>query len=252
MFSTSTFVAFFVSAAPFLVRAIVMPTIPAPGAVYNVNSPCPIAWDGDVNSTTDWKNMDIALMSGNNYEMEFITTVATSLDGTVSGTFSYPCPNVTPNSAIYFYQFVAPAVINGSWVGTGRFTIASTTGATTPPANATQPNGDDIPWGLGALVDPTTADGPPSFASSIFSVSSFVASNSSMSAVVASSATVNTTGSATAVLSSVITTPSPVLPSLSTSASPTSQSASGAVMTTFDIRVLGAAAVATLALSFVW
>jgi hypothetical protein len=74
MFSISTFVAFFVSAAPFLVRAIVVPTIPAPGAVYNEGSPCPIAWDGDVNSTTDWKNMDIALMSGNNYEMEFITS----------------------------------------------------------------------------------------------------------------------------------------------------------------------------------
>jgi len=249
MFSTNTFIALLAFAPYFLVRADVVPVAPAPGAVYNEGSPCPIAWTGDINSTTLWKNMAIQLMTGDNFNMVFITTVATGQDGTVSGTFSYPCPQVTPNSAIYFYQFLAPLALNETWVGTGRFAIASSTGVTTPPTNSTQPDGSLIPWGTGALVNPSDAVPPPSFASnSSMTLSSSIAANSSTASVVLSS----TTGIAGApIVTTARTTATPV-GSSSTSASPTGQSTSGA-MATFDIRVWGAAAAAaTLALSFVW
>jgi hypothetical protein len=74
MFSTKTLVALFVFATPLLVRASVTPTGPAPGDRFDEGSPCKIAWTGDKNSTTIWKNMAIELMSGNNTDMQFITS----------------------------------------------------------------------------------------------------------------------------------------------------------------------------------
>jgi len=247
MFSTNAFIALLAFVPYILVRADVIPVTPAPGAVYDEGSPCPIAWNGDTNSTTLWKNMAIQLMTGDNLNMVFITTVATGQDGTISGTFSYPCPQVTPNSAIYFYQFLAPLALNETWIGTGRFAIASSTGATTPPTNATQPDGSPIPWGTGALVNPSDSVPPPSFASnSSMTLSSSIAANSSTASVILSS-----TNAGAPIITSAGTTATPVVSS-STSASPTGQSTSGA-MATFDIRVWGAAAAAaTLALSFVW
>jgi len=249
MFSANTFIALLAFVPYFLVRAEVLPVTPAPGAVYNEGSPCPIAWTGDTNSTTLWKNMAILLMTGDNFNMVFITTVATGQDGTVSGTFSYTCPQVTPNSAIYFYQFVAPLAMNETWIGTGRFAIASSTGVTTPPTNLTQPDGSPIPWGTGALVNPSDAVAQPSFAniSTSMTLSSSIAANSSTASVLSST----TRNAGAPIITTAGTTATPVV-SLSTSASPTGQSTSGA-MATFDIRVWGvAAAAATLALSFVW
>lgn len=74
MFSTNTFVALLAFVAPLLVRADVDPTTPAPGAVYNEGSNCPVAWLGDSSSTTLWKDMAIELMAGSNFDMEFITS----------------------------------------------------------------------------------------------------------------------------------------------------------------------------------
>lgn len=105
--------------------------------------------------------MTIQLMTGDNYNMVHITTVATGRDGTADGTFDWICPEVIPNSAIYFYQFRSPHTPNYQW--TTRFTIASSTGQTTPPTNNTQPNGANIPWGTGALKDPSTAVPAPVF-----------------------------------------------------------------------------------------
>lgn len=74
MFSTKTFVALLVFVAPFLVRAVVTPTGPSPGAVYNEGSSCPITWKGDTDSNTIWKNMAIQLMSGSNLNMVPVTS----------------------------------------------------------------------------------------------------------------------------------------------------------------------------------
>jgi len=160
MFAAQSFAALLVIAASLLARADVTPTEPSPGDIFNAGSPCHATWLGDSNSTTIWKNMAIELMSGSNTDMIHITTVATGQDGTVDGIFTFTCPQVNPNSAIYFYQFSSPQTKVLTW--TTRFTIASSTGATTPPPNATQPgSGDAIPWGVGALVDPSQAVAAP-------------------------------------------------------------------------------------------
>ncbi|KAF8957128.1 hypothetical protein BDZ97DRAFT_1924862 [Flammula alnicola] len=163
MFAAHAFAALLALAAPLIARADVTPLTPAPGDTFNEGAPCLITWGGDSTSTTAWKNMAIELMSGDNLNMNHITTVATGQDGTVAGSFTYTCPAVTPNSAIYFYQFTAPQAKNTTW--TGRFIIASATGQSTPPANPTQPGSNAaIPWGIGALTDPSQAVAAPSFA----------------------------------------------------------------------------------------
>ena len=66
---------------------------------------------------------------------------------------------VTPNAPIYFYQFTSPASKTTYW--TTRFTIADANGHADAAANATQANGDPIPWGVGGLTDPSKATPPP-------------------------------------------------------------------------------------------
>ncbi|KAF9485563.1 hypothetical protein BDN70DRAFT_871230 [Pholiota conissans] len=163
MFAAYTFAALLALATPYAARADVTPSTPGPGDSFTAGQTCHITWQGDTVSTTVWKNMAIELMSGQNLDMNHITTVATGQDGTVDGTFDYPCPEVNPYSAIYFYQFSAPGTTTKMW--TTRFTIASPSGATTPPANPTQPGSNTpIPWGVGALVDPSKAVPAPAFA----------------------------------------------------------------------------------------
>ncbi|RDX54074.1 hypothetical protein OH76DRAFT_1341266 [Lentinus brumalis] len=144
-----------------LVRADPVPTAPGPGDVFKVGGQCTFTWD--VDTTGVWKEMNVELMSGSNLQMNHITTIA-KLDGTDASAAShtFDCPDVTPNSAIYFYQFSSPANVTATtW--TTRFTIAAADGSTTAPANADQPDGSPIPWGTGALVDPSTAVAAPSY-----------------------------------------------------------------------------------------
>lgn len=75
MFATNVVVALVTLFVPLLVRAEVGPTVPAPGDIYNPGSLCPIAWTGDPNSTTAWKNMTIQLMTGSNLDMQIITGI---------------------------------------------------------------------------------------------------------------------------------------------------------------------------------
>jgi hypothetical protein len=96
--------------------------------------------------------MTIKLRTGSNLDMKDIQVVATGQDGSVAGKFDWDCPDVTPQSAIYFYEFTAPGAAAEGAQWTTRFTIADATGATTPPENAAQPDGDAIPWGVGALA----------------------------------------------------------------------------------------------------
>jgi len=142
-----------------LVRATIVPSTPE---TADAGSECAVAWTGDTNSTTDWLNMAIEFMTGDNDDMVFLTTVATGLDGTVDGSCSWICPEVFPYSAIYFYQFISPwETTNKVW--TSRFAIASFSGTTTTPPNSTQPDGENISWGTGALVNEAVS-AAPSFA----------------------------------------------------------------------------------------
>lgn len=147
-------------AASAVVRAEVTPSEPGPGSSYTAGETCTVSWDGDRDSDTIWKDMSIQLMTGDNFNMIHLTTIASDLDGTISGRFNYPCPEVTPYSAIYFYQFTSPHTDVKTWAT--RFTITSPEGETVPPENENQPGTNDpIPWGVGALVDPSTATPPP-------------------------------------------------------------------------------------------
>ncbi|EUC54829.1 ser-thr-rich glycosyl-phosphatidyl-inositol-anchored membrane family protein [Rhizoctonia solani AG-3 Rhs1AP] len=140
------------------------PTEPSGSSVFNVGKECAIKWDAD--STGSWKKMSIQLMTGDNWNMIPITTIAQDIDATdaTKNTYTYTCPEVTPNSMIYFYQFSDPSdPKNLLW--TTRWTLASADGQTTTPTETTQPNGDKIPWGKGALVDPSTAVPPPAYLS---------------------------------------------------------------------------------------
>ena len=66
---------------------------------------------------------------------------------------------VSPNSAIYFYEFTSSSSTGKQW--TTRFTITDENGNSTPPAEPTQPNGDNIPWGTGTLATVNGGNSPP-------------------------------------------------------------------------------------------
>ncbi|KAJ7173648.1 hypothetical protein C8R46DRAFT_119190 [Mycena filopes] len=160
MFTSIVFTTVLASSA-LLVSAIVDPNEPGPGDVFNQGAKCNVGWAGDDSGTDAWKNMAIELMTGPNEKMIHITTVAQNQDGSVAGTFNYDCPEVTPNSPIYFYQFTAAGTANFTW--TGRFSIAAPDGTTTPAKETEQSNGQTVLWGTGALVDPSTAVAAPIF-----------------------------------------------------------------------------------------
>ncbi|KNZ52281.1 hypothetical protein VP01_362g23 [Puccinia sorghi] len=125
----------------------VTPTAPGPNQVFREGQQCTLSWALDTTNT--WKNFSVDLMSGSNYNMNVVTNVFKNMNGTKGRTsFSWTCPQVTPNSAIYFYQFNQAGQDPG-W--TTRFTIASPKGQTTPPEHATQTDGKPIPWGVGKL-----------------------------------------------------------------------------------------------------
>lgn len=235
MFAYASLAAFIASAA--FVRAEVVPTAPGPGDIFKEGGQCSFTWDADTSGV--WKTMNVQLMTGSNTGMVHITTVA-SLDGTDTSktTYSYDCPEVTPNSAIYFYQFSTPAApTNLTW--TTRFTIAAADGSTTSPANQNEPDGQNIPWGTGALVDPSTAVPAPSYltggstsassgssASAASATSASTATVESTTAVAGTTATQQTSSAAGASSTKIVT--APAAPSTSATASPSSSNSSAA------------------------
>jgi len=168
MFTSILFTAVLATSSALLSQAMVEPNAPGPNETFTEGQNCHIGWAGDTSSPTTWQNMAIELMTGSNEAMVHLTTVATGQDGTKDGTFDYTCPQVTPNSPIYFYQFTAPATHNVTWVT--RFTIAAADGSVTPATETEQSNGQTVPWGTGALADPSTAIPPPAFDTGLNSV----------------------------------------------------------------------------------
>ncbi|KAG8771191.1 hypothetical protein FRC12_003802 [Ceratobasidium sp. 428] len=160
--SSKVAVAAIVATVAGVVSAAPNPTEPSSTSVFNVGKDCTIKWD--VDSTGTWKQMNIQLMTGDNWNMIPVTTVAQNIDATdaTKNTFSYTCPEVTPTSAIYFYQFSSPANAT-DLLWTTRWTMAGPNGETTPPTETTQPDGQKIAWGKGALVDPSKAVPPPAY-----------------------------------------------------------------------------------------
>lgn len=133
-----------------------------------------------VDPTGKWTDMQIELKTGDNLAMVPLKVI-TTIDGTKESSFVYPCPDVTPNSAIYFYEFSSSSSTQKYW--TTRFTITDESGNSTPPTESAQPNGDKIPWGTGMLVGTNGTSVPgspsPSGASSLSSGSSSTSIGSS-------------------------------------------------------------------------
>ncbi|KAG7094460.1 hypothetical protein E1B28_008056 [Marasmius oreades] len=130
------------------ISAVVIPTAPGPGAVFNQGSKCSTSWVGDTEGK--WNDMTIELMTGDNFRMIHLSTVGSGLDGNKDGTLDFTCPEVSPYSAIYFLQYSSsssPGVLQ--WAT--RFTIADSNGNSVPPPETTQPDGANIPWGVGSL-----------------------------------------------------------------------------------------------------
>jgi len=172
------------------------PLTPATGIE---GGPCLISWTPDTTGT--WTETNIELMTGSNQAMIHLTTVAT-IDTTSAAatTYTWTCPEVTVTSAIYFYQFShASAPTDLLW--TTRWGIAGPNGTLVPPANQVQPDStQDIPWGIGYLVDESAATVAPSYITGETSAGNVTA--------VVSAATGSATASSGAVASAVSTTSS--------------------------------------------
>jgi len=171
----SKFIIAAIAAGALLARADPNPSVPGPGDVYNEGSNCQIEWAADSSGT--WTQMSIQLMTGDNLNMVHLADL-TIVDATKVTTYTYQCPQVTPNSAIYFYQFQDPSSTQTYW--TTRFAIADASGSTTPPTESAQPNGDKIPWGTGSIVgsiNNSTASSPPASSSNPVSPSSSLSSS---------------------------------------------------------------------------
>jgi hypothetical protein len=203
MFSRGTFPAFILSSALVAFAADIIPTVPDPGHIYNEGSTCQVGWTPDSTGQWKSMNIQLMTGSNfqmvpltSSSSCIFLVQVmidpcpsyppaVATVDGTTSpGTFSYPCPavrvavywprshfdlfksmsffQVTPHASIYFYQF-SHAANASDLLWTGRFAIADASGATVPAPNPTQPDGEAIPWGNGALADPSKAVPPPSY-----------------------------------------------------------------------------------------
>ncbi|KAJ7886035.1 hypothetical protein B0H13DRAFT_2044669 [Mycena leptocephala] len=165
MFTSIVFTTILASSAVLLSQAQVDPNEPGPGESFPQGGTCHIAWNGDTTSgsTTGWKDMAIELMTGSNEKMVHLTTVATGKDGTIAGVFDYTCPEVIPNSPIYFYQFTAAGTSNFTW--TTRFTIAGADNSSTPATETEQSNGQTVAFGTGALADPSSSSSQSNSAS---------------------------------------------------------------------------------------
>jgi len=115
-----------------------------------------IEWELD--PTGQWTDMQIELKTGDNWNMVPLQSI-TTIDATKETKYTYTCPDVSPNSAIYFYEFSSSSSPEKHW--TTRFTITDENGNSTPPTENTQPNGDNIPWGTGTLAAVNGGDPSP-------------------------------------------------------------------------------------------
>ncbi|GAA6041555.1 hypothetical protein JCM8097_004262 [Rhodosporidiobolus ruineniae] len=168
------------AAASLAQAAELVPLTPVAG--QKVGGTCKINWNLDTTGT--WTNFSITLKTGPNLNMVALETVQTGIDGTTgTGELDWTCPDVTPNSDIYFYEFAQEGA-DVQW--TTRFAIAATDGTTTEPTNET----DGVQWGTGQLVGAS------------FSGSSSAASGSSRSASAAAGASSSSTLAASSASSS--------------------------------------------------
>ncbi|CAO0797971.1 unnamed protein product [Mucor circinelloides] len=187
------------------VEAAVSPTYPSPGTIQIEGQSYDITWtfDGKDPKTT----YTIDFMTGSNDVQTKLQTVATKVPASQLK-YSFVAPQVSPNSAIYFFMFTGSDGVS-AW--TTRFGIAGADGKLVAETEKTQPNGDAIPWGTGKLLS-----GAAVSANASSSVSASVAVSSAASSASAASSSANiavavasTSGSASAAVTPAATTPVP-------------------------------------------
>jgi len=200
MYASVVLASLFAGAA--LVRADVGPTTPAPGDVFKEGGDCKVAWTADNSGV--WTVMNVEFMTGDNEQMQFLELVAT-VDGTnaSNNSITYKCPDVDPNSQIYFYQFTSPYSTKVYW--TGRFTIAAADGATTPPPETEISGGQTISWGSGSIIGQTPATAPA------YGESASGASTSSSASASASASSASTPASSGASSGDASSSPAPAV-----------------------------------------
>ena len=170
-----------------------------------------------------------------------------TVDGTTATSNSWTCPQVTPNSAIYFYQFTSPASNNTYW--TTRFAIADANGNTTPPTQQTQPgSGAKIPWGTGALTNSSASKPPPTGGSTSPASVTGTALSAQVSSTVDATATSSSSTSGSSSLVSGVAGSTYAVSATSSAAGGASTTANGA--TSVDARSLQIAAALAAAIGF--
>ncbi|CBQ68114.1 conserved hypothetical protein [Sporisorium reilianum SRZ2] len=219
-------------------------TAPSPltPSMTNEGSPLLIQWDTTTSQT--WKSMEIKLMTGSNQNMTELYTVATGVDGTSSGAgkLLWTAPNVSPNSAIYFFQFTHGGQ-DPTW--TTRFAIADTTGGVTSPPYAKQPEGPAIPWGQGRIVSGAVAaaSSTNSSSSSASASGSMTSASATGSSASASASSMASSSSASASQSSASASSSSSSPSSSQTSSSSSSGSRSSSSASTSVRVGSAAMV---------
>jgi len=200
-----------------VVSAEMIPTSPDGATVAKIGDQLTTLWTKDTSG--EWNNVTIQLMSGDNFQMIPVTTLQTGIDATTLSEYQFTVPDVSPTSKIYFLQFT-PNTGNATQVTwTTRFTIAAADGSTTPPAQQTQPDGQAIPWGVGELAGgPVGAVGGAASESGVNSMSATQAGAS----MAVSSAASSASSSAAAVVSSASSSASEAVESAQSDMMPTS------------------------------
>ncbi|KAL9537364.1 hypothetical protein MBANPS3_011843 [Mucor bainieri] len=154
------------------VEAAVSPTYPSPGTIQVEGQSYDITW------TFDGKDPKTTYTIGSNDVQTKLETVATKVPASQLK-YSFVAPQVSPNSAIYFFMFTGSDGVS-AW--TTRFGIAGADGKLVAETEKTQPNGDAIPWGTGKLLSGAAVNANASSVPATASVSS-VAPAASSSAV---------------------------------------------------------------------
>ncbi|KAG2205553.1 hypothetical protein INT47_005928 [Mucor saturninus] len=139
-------------AAFITVEAAVSPSYPSPGTIQTEGQTYEITWtfDGKNPSTT----YQIDFMTGSNDVQTVLSTVATKVDPALLK-YTFVAPKVTPHSAVYFFMFTGSDKVS-AW--TTRFAIVGADGQLVAEKEKVQPNGDKIPWGIGALATATSGN----------------------------------------------------------------------------------------------
>ena len=219
-------------------------TGPGPGEVFKAGDKCSVSWSPDTTGSSAWKSFTLDLNTGSNQQMTKLETIATGLDGTNPSVtqFTWTCPEVSPYSAIYFYQASQDGSTNPQW--TTRWAIASASGQSTAPPHANQPEGGSpaIPWGNGKLVS------APVTPSTGGSSNSSISGSSSASTTAATSTSVPVPAIQTQPSTSTV--PLPVGVSQTSNTTSTKSSAAEVLLAPIVSSVLGLITVAGAAMLF--